>query len=134
MVTILLFVQCFFIDPAITNFTVTPILVTVLESTCLDSDSHDNFTLVCSARKPSVVIPQLMVEWLHNGSMRAGNVSSTGTYVVNTLVVSDALVDDAGLYECVASIVIPDSLTVITSASSAVSITGEPLLSTCNTL
>ena len=75
-----------------------------------------------------------MVEWLHNGSMRAGNVSSTGTYVVNTLVVSDALVDDAGLYECVASIVIPDSITVITNASSTVSITGEPLLSTCNTL
>ena len=77
--------------------------------------------------KPSVVIPELMVQWLHNGSMRAGNVSvsDNGTYVVNTLNVSNALVSDAGLYQCVARIVIPDSSTVITNVSSTVSSRGE---------
>ena len=74
-----------------------------------------------------MVIPQLMVQWLHNGSMRAGDVSvsDNGTNVVNTINVSNARVSDAGLYECVASIIIPDSPTVTTNTSSIVSITGE---------
>ena len=106
-------------------------MVAVLESTCTDSDPHDNFTLICRARKPAVVITELMIQWLHNGLMRAGDlsVSDNGTNVVNTLIVSNALVSDAGLYTCVASIVIPDSPTVTTNASSIVSVTGE--LNTC---
>ena len=114
------------LDPTITNFTITPTMIAVLESTCPDSDPHDNFIMVCSARKPAVVIPQLMVQWLHNGSMRASDVSvsDNGTCVVNTLSVSETEVSDAGLYECVASIVIPDSPIVTTNASSTVTITG----------
>ena len=102
-------------------------MVAVLEATCLDSDPHDSFILVCRAMKPSVVIPELMIQWLHNGSMRAGNVSvsDNGTYVVNTLNVSNAQVSDAGLYQCVARIVIPDSSTVTTNVSSTVSSRGE---------
>ena len=117
----------FSIDPVITDFTVTPTVVAVLESTCTDSDPHDNFTLICRARKPAVVITELMIQWLHNGLMRAGDlsVSDNGTNVVNTLIVSNALVSDAGVYTCVASIVIPDSPTVTTNASSIVSVTGE---------
>ena len=76
-----------------------------------------------------MVIPELMVQWLHNGSMRAGDVlvSDNGAYVVNTLNVSEADVSDAGVYQCVARIMIPDSSTVNTNASITVSITGELL-------
>ena len=125
--TIILIIVLFSIEPTISNFTIGPTMVAVLESTCPDSDPHDNFTLVCRARKPAVVIPQLMVQWLHNGSMRAGDlsVSDNGAYVVNALSVSEAEVSDAGLYQCVATIMIPDSPTVNTSASSMVDITGE---------
>ena len=105
-------------------------MVNVLESTCLESSTHDNFTLVCTAMKPVVLIPDLIVQWLHNGSMRAGDVSvsDNGTNVVNTLNVSKAEISDAGVYQCVARIVIPDSPTVTTNASSTVYIKGEPLL------
>ena len=126
-VTLCCHIVLFSIDPPISNFTVAPTMVAVLESTCPDSDPHDSFTLVCRARKPAVVIPQLMVQWLQNGSMRAGDlsVSDNGAYVVNTLNDSEAEVSDAGLYQCVATIMIPDSPTVTTNASSTVDSRGE---------
>ena len=73
----MLYILLLSLDPVISNFTVAPTVVAVLESvqTCLDDDPHDNFTLVCRAMKPSVVVPELMVQWLHNGSMRAGDIS-----------------------------------------------------------
>ena len=127
----LLYDYAAFIDPVISNFTVDPTMVAVLASvvTCPDSDPHDSFNLVCRAMKPSVVIPELMVQWLHNGSMRAGDISVTdnGTYVVNSLNVSNALVSDAGLYQCVARIVILDSPPVTTNDSSTVTSRGELL-------
>ena len=117
------------LDPAITNFNVAPTMVAVVESACPESEPHDSFTLVCRAMKPSVVIPELMVQWLYNGSIRTGDVSVTnnGTYVVNTLNVSNAQVSDAGLYQCVARIVILDSSTVSTNDSSTVISRGELL-------
>ena len=118
-------------DPTITNTTVTS-AVTVLESACLDSDLHDDFTLVCRAKKPAVVIPQLVVQWQHNGSVRTGNVSvsdTSGAYVVNTLNVSDVQVSDAGLYTCTASIVIPESPKVASLiGNTTVTIRGKLLL------
>ena len=71
-----------------------------------------------------------MVKWLHNDLMHAGDVSISDNESVNTLNVSNALVSYAGLYMCVASILIPDSPTVTTNASSTVSVTGE--LNTCD--
>ena len=116
-------------DPAITNFTVTPPVVAVLESTCLDSQPHDSFTLVCTARKPSAVIPELGVQWLHNGTVRDVVVMATdnGAFITSILNVTDAQVSDAGLYQCVATIMIPDSPTVSTNGSVNVVARGELL-------
>ena len=52
--------------------------------------------------------------------MRAGDVSvsDNGTYVVNTLNVSEAVASDARVYTCVASIVIPDSPVVFATTRS----------------
>ena len=115
-------------DPTITNFTVTPRVVAGLESGCLDSDPHDNFTLVCTARKPAVVLPQLEVVWLHNGADREGNVTAMdgGAFKTNMIYVPEANFSDVGSYECVARVVIPASPEVNTSGSSQVIITGEP--------
>ena len=115
----------FYLDPTITDFF---IITTSLQLTCLNSDLYHNFILVCRARKPSVVIPQLQIQWLRNDTQRGGDVSvrDDGAYVVNFLNVSEAIASDTGLYRCVASIVIPDSPTIMISDSSiAVSITGK---------
>ena len=122
-------IHLFVSDPAITNFAVTPPVVAVLESTCLDSQPHDNFTLVCTARKPSVVIPELGIQWLHNGTVRDVVVMATenGAFITNTLTVTDAQVNDTGLYQCVATIMIPDSPTVSTNGSVNVTARGELL-------
>ena len=108
-------------------------MVAVLESTCLDSQPHDSFTLVCTARKPSVVIPELGVQWLHNGTVRDVRdvvviATDNGAFITNILNVTDAEVSDAGLYQCVATIMIPDSPTVSTDDSVNVDARGELLL------
>ena len=102
-------------------------MIAILESTCLDSQLHDSFTLVCTARKPSVVIPELGVQWLHNGTVHDVVVMATdnGAFVTNILNVTDAHVSDIGLYLCRATIRIPDSPTVSTNGSINVVARGE---------
>lgn len=48
-----------------------------------------------------MVIPDLIVQWLHNGSVCAGDKSVTdnGPNVVNTLDISKAEISDAGVYQ-----------------------------------
>ena len=93
---------------------------------CPDSDSYDNFTLVCSARKPALVIPQLEVTWLHNGILQGGNVTIDGGGLqTNTLHISSASVSDSGTYQCIAKISIPDSPEVKITGSSTVTIKRE---------
>ena len=103
-------------------------MVTGLEAGCPDADLHDNFTLVCTARKPVVVIPELEVFWLHNNTEIEGNVTAMdgGSFKTNTLYVRDAATNDSGSYECVARIRIPDSPEVNMTESSEITITGEP--------
>ena len=78
--------------------------------------------------KPAVVIPQLLVQWFRNGTQRVGDVSvsDNGAYIVNTLNVSENNISDASLYECVASIAIPDSPTImIANSSNVVIVSGK---------
>ena len=82
-----------------------------LETSCPDSDPYDNFTLVCTASKPALVIPTLEVIWLHNGTERQSVVTynSEGTYVINTLSFPKTFANDSGIYSCHAKLSIPDS-------------------------
>ena len=102
-------------------------MVAVLEAGCPDSEPHDNFTLVCTAMKPAVVLPHLAVIWLHNNTEREGSIMTEdgGAFKTNTLYVKGATANDSGSYECVARIMIPDSPEVNMTDFSEVTITGK---------
>ena len=89
-----------------------------LETSCPDSD---NFTLTCTATKPTIVIPNLVIAWTHNGTIKTGTVTTTGedtmtTTVTNTLSFTTSTASDSGTYRCTASIAIPDSTNAITTS------------------
>ena len=94
------------VDPVIGNFTTT--FNSFLKTYCPDLD---NFTLVCTASKPALVISTLEVIWLHNGTVRQGVVTynNESTFVINTLSFPKTFVNDSGSYSCHAKLSIPDS-------------------------
>ena len=96
----------YLIDPVIGNFTATS--NSILKTYCSDLD---NFTLVCTASKPALVIPTLEVIWLHNGTVLQGVVTynNEGTYVINTLSFPKTFANDSGTYSCNAKLSIPES-------------------------
>ena len=97
-----------------------------LEISCPDSDPYDNFTLTCTATKPTIVIPNLVITWTHNGTIETGTVTTTGgnmtTTVTNTLSFTTGRPSNSGTYRCTASITIPDSTDITTSEERAVTI------------
>ena len=112
-----------FTDPMIRNFSASPDSFLGLETSCPDSDPYDNFTLTCTTTKPTIVIPDLVLTWTHNGTMETGTVVTTGTdtavtTVTNTLSFPTTTASDTGTYRCVARINIPDSTTIMTSEES----------------
>ena len=119
-------VHCFFhTAPKITNFTVTPHNV-MMTAGCSDSD---NFTLVCSARKPALVVSQLRIIWLYNGTIQLNDSILTsvndGMSLTSTFHISSVRTSHTGLYMCVASIAIQDSPNVNVNGSSTVTIKCE---------
>ena len=76
-----------------------------------------------------MVIPELGVQWLHNGTVRDVVVMATdnGAFITNILNVTNAQVNDTGLYLCMATIRIPGSPTVSTNDSINVVTRGELL-------
>ena len=96
-----------------------------LESFCPASFTYDNFTLVCTASKPALVIPALEVIWLHNGTERQGVVTTNEGILTNTLSVATSKTSDSGSYTCQAILVIPDSNNITTSEISTVTIKRE---------
>ena len=93
-----------------------------LETSCPASDPYDSFTLVCTASKPSLVIPTLEVIWLHNGTVRQGVVTTNNDIMTNTLSVTTSKISDSGSYICQAILVIPDSNNITTSEISTVTV------------
>ncbi|XP_019860201.1 PREDICTED: uncharacterized protein LOC105314995 [Amphimedon queenslandica] len=113
-------------DPVIGEFSTSPNSFLGLETSCPDSDPYDNFTLTCTATKPTIVIPNLVIAWTHNGTIETGTVTTTGenmiTTVTNTLSFTTSTASDSGTYRCTASITIPDSTDIATSEESIVAI------------
>ena len=110
-------------DPMIRNFSASPDSFLGLETSCPDSDPYDDFTLTCTATKPTIVIPNLVLTWTHDSTMETGTVVTTGndttvTTVTNTLSFPNTTASDSGTYRCVARIDIPDSTTIMTSEES----------------
>ena len=121
-----------FLDPTVGSFSAFPDSFLGLETLCADSDPYDNFTLTCTATKPTIVIPNLVIAWTHNGTMETGTVTITGentmtTTVTNTLSFTNSTASDSGTYRCTASITIPDSTDITTSEESTVTIRSKLL-------
>ena len=108
---ILSYLLYFLIDPVIRNFIAMPDSFLGLETSCPASDPYDSFTLVCTASKPSLVIPVLEVTWKHNGTVRQGVVTTDNddTFVTNTLILPTSFANDSGTYSCIAKLTIPES-------------------------
>ena len=83
-----------------------------LETSCPAADPYDNFTLTCTASKPTIVLSDLILVWTHNGTIRNGIVStittSDTTTVTNTLSYSTTLPNNSGTYSCNSSLYLPN--------------------------
>ena len=107
----------------IENFSASPDSFLGLETSCPDSDPYDDFTLTCTATKPTIVIPDLVLTWTRNGTQVTGTVVTIGTdtavtTVTNTLSFPTTMASDTGIYRCVARIEIPRSTTITASEES----------------
>ena len=109
--------SCFFFsDPHLTFAEGVEIFAGV-ETGCIHLDLFDNLTLICNVSKPEEVLPELTVNWLHNGTFRseAMQLLNGGVTVTNTLEIDPSVVDDSGNYTCVAKLVIPESANITQS-------------------
>ncbi len=113
-------------DPSIGNFSAFP---DQFMTSCNDSI----FTLNCTATKPLIVLPDLQLYWLHNGTIRSSNSITYNTtngdtlYKLNVLSFPTSTPEDTGSYECVSRIVIPDSDNITETGKSVVLIRGRPI-------
>ena len=121
----------FLADPSIGNFAAFPNEFLGLETSCFDSYPFDDFTLNCSASIPAIVLPDLQLFWLHNGTLRSSNSITYNITIANELHKLTSLsfptstAADSGSYECVALLVIPDSDNITRMEESVVTIRRE---------
>ena len=126
---ILLFL--FHVDPSIGNFAAFPNEFLGLETSCFDSYPFDDFTLNCSASVPAIVLPDLQLFWLHDGTLRSSNSITYNMTIGNELHKLTSLsfptstTEDSGSYKCVALLVIPDSDNITRMEESVVTIRRE---------
>lgn len=127
----------FYIDPDITEISVDPTQFTGLESTCPDSYSHDNVTLVCMASFPSLLLTSdtvaFSLTWYHNNSLYATNTSVLNNRLTLTasLYIEMASLSDSGMYKCIAMIFLLESTDVTKSLEAQVTIQGIPSMASC---
>ena len=97
------------------NFTVVSDLFLSFETGC-----YYNATLTCTARKPVLVLPPLIVSWTHNNSNQ--HQSDDSTLVTSTLNFFASTANNAATstYVCHATLEIPDSDIIMINRSSVV--------------
>ena len=122
MICIVTFLFLFLTDPVIGDFATRPDSFLGLEKSCCDTDPYNNFTQVCTASKPALVIPTLEVIWLHNGTVCQGVVTfqNNDTYVTNTLTFPTHFGNDSGTYTCIAKLTIPESSDISLTENSTI--------------
>ena len=124
-----MYVMSFFFvtDPTLTA-TITP-----SSYSGLDVDPFNTFSLMCTARKPSSITPALGLTWYHNEMQLDNSVAgisileeevSGGAERSSTLTVTSAHTISSGVYTCISSVGIPESNTVTSNQSAAVTIRG----------
>ena len=134
LVCVLLLPIYFYVDPSIGNFASFPNQFLGLETSCDDSLAIYSFTLNCTASKPLIVLPELELYWLHNGTMRTSNSMIYNTtingslYLLNVLSFPSSTPEDTGMYTCMARIVIPDSDNITETDNSTVVIRGMMIM------
>lgn len=116
------------------NFTVMPDSFLGLETSCPDAASYDNVMLICTASKPSLVVPELMVIWVRSDAdddddtdtdmLGDITMNDDGTFVINTLAFPNSTADDSATYVCYAGLDIPDSDIIMRNGSSTVEFRG----------
>ena len=115
-------------DPTITT------VVTPSSYSGLDVDPFNSFTLICTARKPSSIVPALDLSWYHNEMQLDNSIigisileeeGSGGAERSSMLMVSSATTTNSGVYTCIASVSVPESNTVTSNQSATVTIRGQ---------
>ena len=67
---------------------------------------------MCTGSKPTVVIPALELNWLHNSTLHQGLVTENNDILTNTLNIDTSDIYNSGNYTCQARLIIPDSSTI----------------------
>ena len=126
-------ISCY-LDPMIGNFIVMPDSFLGLETGCPDADDYDNVTLTCTASKPSLVVPPLMVRWIRDSTdesqpqddaaLGSVTMNDDGTFVTNTLSFPTSMANDSATYVCYAALNISDSNIIMINGCSNVTFRG----------
>lgn len=113
-------------DPDL-NLTVAPAEAVILSGGCPNQDNFiNNISLVCTARKPTPVIPAMTLTlYLSKSVVTGAEVMENGNSQTLTYSVTAATVSDSGQYTCRAAIMIPDGTTILEEQNSIVSYRGE---------
>jgi len=100
-----------------------------------DIEPFNAFSLVCTATKPAVVVPQIQLSWSRDGVPLDNSVAGlsvtqetiNASVVSSTLSLDPARVVDSAMYTCDASINVPDSDTISANNTANVVISGNHL-------
>ena len=104
--------------------------VTPLSIIGRDFKPHNNFMFTCVAGKPLQVLPALHITWHHNGVQLSNSLSTSITELdadnekTSVLLITSANVKSSGAYNCIASLSIPDSLSIQSNEAASVFIQG----------
>ena len=100
----------------------------------LDVDPFNTFTLMCTATKPSSIVPALDLSWYHNEMQLDNSIAGIsiledeargGAERSSTVTVNSATTASSGVYTCIASVSVPESNTVTSNQSVTVTIRGQ---------